>query len=363
MKILINRIIKNLLRIIYQLIPFSIKNRLYSNEKCDNVLNRVRLNSKSSAICSNIIGEFKYDLTIIIPIYNVEKYVEQCLKSIINQKTKYTFKVILINDGSKDNSRCIVEKYLNYDFIEIIDQENQGVYAARNVGLKNISSKYVMFVDSDDYIFNGTIDNLLDAAYQNDSYIVEGAYKLMDDNGTLKNNAALQSRNNFSRFDFSGFFWGKVYRSSIFSNICNPNYVFEDTLNQLLIYPLYADKGTFINEVVYAYRNNPSSISNNTKKYENIDSFWITESLLNDAKELGISFDEIFLNYYLRQVIVNARRARKLSLSIQKAIFSKECYLLDNFNSVNINDLKLKDIHKILKNHNYFKYLLFSRIQ
>lgn len=91
-------------------------------------------------------------ITIIVPVYNTENYIETCLKSLISQNLD-NFEIICINDGSTDNSFDILNKYAkHYGNIKILSQQNQGVSIARNNGLKIAKGDYVMFVDSDDWI-------------------------------------------------------------------------------------------------------------------------------------------------------------------------------------------------------------------
>ena len=92
-------------------------------------------------------------VSVIVPVYNVEKYLNKCLDSLINQ-TFNDFEIIIINDGSPDDSKQIIEKYKSKynDFIKVINQSNQGLSASRNNGLKIASGAYIMFADSDDYL-------------------------------------------------------------------------------------------------------------------------------------------------------------------------------------------------------------------
>ena len=91
-------------------------------------------------------------VSIVVPVYNVEKYLDRCIKSILNQKYQ-DMEIILINDGSTDNSLAICEKYREQDSrIIIINKANQGLSAARNDGVAAASGEYIMFIDSDDYI-------------------------------------------------------------------------------------------------------------------------------------------------------------------------------------------------------------------
>ncbi len=102
-----------------------------------------------------------YLFSVIVPVYNVEKYIEQCVLSIVNQKFQ-EFELILINDGTEDSSIKIAERLLeNNDKAIILHQKNQGQSVARNLGLKQARGKYIIFVDSDDFIINNSVFSLL----------------------------------------------------------------------------------------------------------------------------------------------------------------------------------------------------------
>ena len=111
-------------------------------------------------------------VSIIIPVYNVEKYLEKCLDSALSQSLK-DIEIVLVNDGSKDSSPQICEKYANNDTrIKLIHQENAGLSAARNTGLANSSGEYILFLDSDDYICSDACEKLYEAAKELDCDIV-----------------------------------------------------------------------------------------------------------------------------------------------------------------------------------------------
>ncbi len=107
--------------------------------------------------------KYKYDVTVIIPIYNSERYLEKCIKSVIAQTYRFSkIEVLLINDGSTDNSEAICQRYAaQYPNIRLISQKNQGVSSARNKGINQASGKYIMLLDSDDYLSRRTIKNLI----------------------------------------------------------------------------------------------------------------------------------------------------------------------------------------------------------
>lgn len=99
-------------------------------------------------------------ISVIIPVYNVEKYIGQCLDSIVNQTYK-NLEIIIVNDGSNDNSLEIINRYSQNDRrIKIINLENKGVSFARNIGIKNSEGNYISFVDSDDYLNLNTYEKL-----------------------------------------------------------------------------------------------------------------------------------------------------------------------------------------------------------
>ena len=102
-------------------------------------------------------------LSIIVPVYNVARYLGKCLDSLLAQDISFNqFEIIIINDGSTDESMIIAESYVNqYPNIKLISQENKGLGAARNVGIKEAKGKCIFFVDSDDYIIEYSLESLL----------------------------------------------------------------------------------------------------------------------------------------------------------------------------------------------------------
>lgn len=99
-------------------------------------------------------------VSVVVPIYNVEAYVNKCIDSIIAQ-TYRNIEIILVNDGSTDHSRDLIEKYTIDSRCKIVDKENGGLSSARNAGIKESSGVYLYFVDSDDYILPNTIEQLV----------------------------------------------------------------------------------------------------------------------------------------------------------------------------------------------------------
>ena len=97
-------------------------------------------------------------LGIIIPCFNCENTIDRCIQSIINQKQSEECEIILINDGSTDNTNEVLQKYSNRDGFIIYNQKNQGASIARNKGIELCSCEYIMFVDSDDMLFENSLE-------------------------------------------------------------------------------------------------------------------------------------------------------------------------------------------------------------
>lgn len=318
--------------------------------------------SLKSCICHNEIN-FEYDLQIMVPVYNVEDYIEKCIDSIVNQKTKYKVLILIINDGSQDGSRIKLKKYEGMKNVKIIDQKNKGYSGARNTGLNHIYSKYISFVDSDDKIVPESLDLLLDAAYYNDADIVEGGFKILK-NGKFSSRGHHNSIKTTKWVEtFYGVPWGKVIKSSLFRDFHFPEgYWFEDTIMAMILYPKCKTFITIPNDV-YIYRINPQGISSKSRgNVKSLDSLYVTIQLLEDEKELGIKVDQQLYDHFLHQVLNNQHRIYSLnSGEINKKVFLVSCRLYRQyFKAFSTDNPKLSGIENALKTVDYGNYLLES---
>ena len=143
-----------------------------NSQEAREYLNGVYPAHKAEIYTNNILHN-DLDLSIIIPVYNQEKYIEECLNSVLTQKTKYKFETIVINDGSTDHTGELLEKYK--DRVVLRTQENRGFSGARNRGLSDLRGRYLMFVDSDDLLLPDAIEALMNTACESDADIVEGS--------------------------------------------------------------------------------------------------------------------------------------------------------------------------------------------
>lgn len=280
-----------------------------THENAEDYMSKFYSDQGGSCQCDNRVkSNTKYDLKIIVPVYNVEKYLDECIQSILNQQISVSYIVEIINDGSTDGSRQLMEKYSDNDRIVIVDQQNLGHAGARNTALKEIDAKYVMFVDSDDRLKSGCVEKLMHKAFESNYDIVEGGYYLFRQ-GVVLSKYPHVKRDSASPEDLHGQPWGKVYRSHLFAKVHFPDrYWFEDTVNQLVLYRL-AERIATLDEIVYEYRDNSQGITHTSKKkHKSIDTYWITKRLLQDAKDLGVEFNRAYYEQMLLQTVLNSSR-------------------------------------------------------
>lgn len=167
-------------------------------------------------------------ISIIIPIYNVENYLAQCLDSIYSQLTP-SMEVILVNDGSKDNSLAICQEYLKkYPETILIDKKNGGLSDARNAGTEKATGKYVFYLDSDDWLVPNTLQQLYGFAENNQCEVVQGNfyyayndYLLFDDRFIKEDQAPFvlnksEAMKELIKNEYiKNFAWGKLILTSI----------------------------------------------------------------------------------------------------------------------------------------------------
>lgn len=306
-----------------------------------------------------------YDLQIIVPAYNVEKYLKDCINSVLCQKTQYTYKIILVDDGSTDATPTIADEFKNDERVEVIHQENRGFSGARNRALEKISGKYVMFLDSDDMLYDNAIENLLGFAFQNNAQVVEG--------GMVRFQEGISETNGYKhktsgKFEYSlgmlkGFPCGKVFKAEIFSDFCFPDgFWFEDTVLSYLIYPKLTDS-YYISDYVYKYRKNLNSISHTAnKKIKCIDTYWIMEILMDEHEKRGLPKDALYFEKFFRQTILNCKRLQKMDKAIQESVFVLTCDLLGKTFSNHAVPQKYKDIYAIMQKRDFNAYLFYCKM-
>ncbi len=275
-------------------------------------------------------------VSIIIPVYNVENYLDRCLESIVNQTMK-TIEIILVNDGSTDKSGEKCKIWANKDRrIKYFDQENKGQSAARNVGFFHATSKYIMYMDSDDYANTHLVEKLYHAVTINNCDFGFCGIKVLESDETKNYDVDCQ-KNLFSStnvYDFKELFFiqstspcAKIYKRQCLleNNILFPENLYYEDILYTKEYLLVSKKVIHISEYLYFYdRRNQISTTNNALTI--IDTICIL-NLLNDFlknNNLIYHFYNEFKIYCQKTIFASYHY-----LKLKKDISKKENYLND----------------------------------
>lgn len=274
-------------------------------------------------------------VSIIVPIYNVEKYLKKCIESIINQTYK-NIEIILVDDGSPDKCGEICEEYSKKDNrIVVIHKQNGGLSDARNKGIKVAKGKYITFVDSDDYVDYRYIELLYKAVKENNTKIAQCNIAKVNMSGNIiarlgyKENSIKTSKNMLNDIYSSHLIenivvWNKLYLKEMFNNISFPvGKIHEDEFTTFKI--LYnVDKISIVNEYLYYYRQTDESIIGkkfNKKRMDLLEALEERISFLKEKKEYDLY--KKTLKYYIEQLRVYFIKTKKYignSSKIQKTI-------------------------------------------
>ena len=260
-------------------------------------------------------------VSIIIPVYNVENYLRSCLDSVLSQTYK-DFEVLMVNDGSTDSSGAICQDFAERDSrFHYFEKENGGLSDARNYGLDRAEGHYITFLDSDDFLIKDYLENLYHASRLSDSDITIGGYCRFGGSNFYFYNEHFKSDSLVSFKDFQAIqyldsmldvtfltfstAWGKLFKRELFSELRFPYGKYAE--DQFLIWKLYmkADKIYVFNGASYVYRMNPSGLSNifTLKHLDYIDAI---EERIKETKDTeGIEIQHSFNMYrYVLQRIL-----------------------------------------------------------
>ena len=212
-------------------------------------------------------------ISVIIPVYRVEAYLKRCVDSVLTQ-TYTHMEVILVDDGSPDGCPSICDAYAEQDArVTVIHQENRGVSGARNRGLELANADYLMFLDADDCLCPGAIESLMDAATENNAWIVEGNYTEVDTEGQVIRRHSHRAGALDPVRDCEGYVWGKVIRRELFCELAFPqDYWYQDSIMRQIVLPLVKnqDKTVWgVENSVVLYRQNPGGITKKSRSRRN----------------------------------------------------------------------------------------------
>lgn len=233
-------------------------------------------------------------ISVIVPVYKVEKYLTKCIDSIINQTYK-NLQIILVDDGSPDNCGKICDSYAKKDKrIRVIHKKNGGLSDARNAGIESAKGEYLAFIDSDDYIAPDMLEKLHKALTDADADMSICSFKYIWEDASmtdeeLNNSSPIKNEVLYGRDilcnkmnDKGGWYWvvawNKLYRKELFNDVCYPNNKIHE--DEFVIHKILfkCDKVVCIEDMLYYYFQRQSSIMNEKYSIKRLDA---VEALLD----------------------------------------------------------------------------------
>lgn len=309
---------------------------------------REALNDESVNIlcrsCVRSISKRQSKVSVIIPVYNIQNYLKKCIDSVVSQTLK-DLEVIIVNDGSTDASLEIAEQYAASDHrIEIYNQKNKGLGAARNTGLAKATGEYVFFLDGDDYVDCNAFASLYEYACQNDLDIVVFGYKRIDENDNViaepNFGEGIRGKNEaFSdalSFKFSPSVTNKLYRRKLFSqhDVSFPeNFLHEDIPVTYRLF-WYANRVGSLSQSYYYWLQRDKSITG-IFSHKHIDDVMTAFSMIKNFLIEQSQYEKFKSDFYggcLAMFIVLYKRAMISTKSENRENFVK--YLRDKIKSV-----------------------------
>ena len=317
------------------------------------------------------------EISVIVPVYNVEKYLDRCVESILAQ-TFTDFELILVDDGSPDNCPQMCDNWAKKDSrIRVIHQTNQGVSASRNVGIKNAYGKYIMFCDSDDVVSPIWCEFLCRAIKNKPTALVFSDYqKTIDTTLFLKGNLTNFDEANINEMSYFGmyksgcsaFSWNKIFVKDILirnSVLYKEDLFYAEDVAFCVDYYMHCDCCVCVPIKLYGYYYNQNSVMN--KYFPNLFEMHLMPfsyrlSLLT-AKE-KIEYCDEWLYRFL-QLFDNVFDKRNIMPFVQKIkynnkmIKSKEFgYCIEYASGKNESPI----VMKILRKRNYYLYWAFRKV-
>lgn len=305
-------------------------------------------------------------ISIIIPVYNVEKYLERCLDSVLNQSYK-NLEIILINDGSTDNSLNICLKYASKDArIRLINQNNSGISEVRNKGLQDAKGAYIAFVDSDDVIDKDMFKILYNNLLKYDADISSCKYETFHD--TIKFNKEEINNKVFTKEEslkdiitdgvITNFLWNKLFKRELFKDIVFPkSMIYED----MYVMPSIIEKTNkivYTSQSLYGYFQRKNSYANNFNEDKNKNYFFVIDKVYNDLKKYNF-LQEDLENYKLFTIYSTFLQLAKCKIPCSKFMKQRHKEFRQGFKYLNKNvKFKRKILYYIL----YININLFNKV-
>lgn len=304
-------------------------------------------------------------ISVIVPVYNIERYLPKCIDSILNQTYK-NIEAIFINDGSTDNSLEILEKYRKKDKrIKVIDKKNAGSGAARNDGIEISNGKYISFLDSDDWyeedflekLYNNLIENNSDVSMCNPKMVYDDASKNKKINTYFFNKIELnKTPEKILGILAMPVVWNKLYKKEIIlkNNIKFPNYSFCEDVEFLYKIFLYVNKVSKIEDDLYNYYQREDSVTKKIKEESIEQLYQVLKNIENYIKNNFNSKLEIFYLYKIQFIY-------SVSLTLLARIDNDEI-LRKKINFKNNSEVKNINKNLIFKNKKILVYYMAIKL-
>ena len=248
----------------------------------------------------------KYKVSIVIPVYNAEKYLKRCLDSVINQ-TYNNIEIVVLDDGSTDDSWKILLEYKERypQMVVPIKQKNMGVSKTRNKGINIASGDYLMFIDNDDYLDFDYVEKFLNIILENDADVVVGGYRRPDENKKIVELVRL-APGAYAKYKIVAA-WAKIYRLDYIKD--NKIEFLVSNIGEDIHFTIQAvnltNKIVITDYVGYNWYYNEESVSNTAHK--NMNNNLDFDLLLNktfDAIESKIDLSDPYIEYYFIKLII-----------------------------------------------------------
>ena len=238
-------------------------------------------------------------LSIVVPVYNVEKYLRQCLDSVIGAKTD-AYEIVCVNDGSTDSSPAILEEYREKypETVRVVHTENGGLGAASNNGIKAAKGAYIAFLDSDDTFREHAVEEMVEACGYGDDMIIFDFADVTEDGQMICEKRGCSGREEgvFTLEEYPQLLferanrWNKLYRRTLFeeADVWYPGRVwFEDYWTNPKLYPK-CKSIRYVRKTWYNYRQQPASITHNRNVKKNLDIIDAAESVVSFYEKEGL---------------------------------------------------------------------------
>lgn len=295
-------------------------------------------------------------ITVVIPVYNIKEYLPKCINSVLGQEYK-NLEIILIDDGSTDESGLLCDKYAEkHKNITVIHQNNKGLGGARNTGIDNASGQFIFFLDSDDYLCKKYIKILFDYISKNNLDVAFGGHNIVNEKGQCIHSMNLKEKSDYEdAFDFAlrnkyvpTMAWGKLYKTKLFQehNIRFTEHRFYEDVNTVYKVFYYTNKVIQIPYNGYFWLQRDYSISRNITTKHIEDMFLNLSDVENFLKENNI-WNKYFNAFQHRYILFSTLLVEKIELYDNNNIFF-ELYLRLNekFNSAYFPEEKVREIFK-----------------